>query len=105
MASGEGEMADTDYQVEREEDEDGGRYVVRLAPGYEGEMTFRRIDRSTIAIDHTGVPPEFRGRGIAERLVNRAIADARAENGKIVPLCSYVVAQFRRHPEWADLRA
>ena len=24
---------------------------------------------------------------------------------KIVPLCSYVVAQFRRHPEWSGLLA
>ena len=31
-----------------------------------------------------------------------AIADARAEGRKIVPLCPFVNAQRRRHPEWAD---
>lgn len=98
-------MTEPAYTVEREEDERRGRYFVRLAPGAEGEMTFRKTAPHVIAIDHTGVPPAFRGRGIAELLVERAIADARAAGVRILPLCSYVVAQFRRHPEWADLLA
>ena len=51
------------------------------------------------------MPPAFEGRGIAAKLVNAAINDARSQGFKIVPVCSYVAAQFRRHPEWADLRA
>lgn len=93
------------YAVEREEDEAAGRYVVRLAPGEEGEMTFRKTGAHTIVIDHTGVPRAFRGKGIAQLLVDRMIADARAEGTRVVPLCSYVVAQFERHPEWRDLLA
>lgn len=98
-------MTDTDFTILREDGPTSGRYVIQLAPGLEAEMTFRKADDGTITIDHTGVPPEFGGRGIAARLVNRAIADAREQGFKITPLCSYVVAQFRRHPEWADLRA
>ncbi len=97
-------MSDTELEVLREDGPAGGRYVIHLAPGAEAEMTFRRAADGTITIDHTGVPPAYEGRGIAARLVWRAIDDARAEGFKIVPLCSYVVAQFRRHPEWADLR-
>jgi uncharacterized protein len=91
--------------VEREDGATRGRYVIRLSPTAEAEMTFRKADNGTITIDHTGVPPEFEGRGIAAKLVNKAIADAREQGFKITPVCSYVVAQFRRHPEWADLRA
>lgn len=94
-----------EVKVEREDGPSGGRYVVHLEGGKEGEMTYRRVRPDVIAIDHTGVPPEFRGQGIAEQLVLKAIADARAEKFTIVPLCSYVAAQFRRHPEWSDLRA
>ena len=39
-----------------------------------------------------------------DRTTEDGIAAARAEGFKIVPLCSYVEAQFRRHPEWEDLR-
>ncbi|WP_375452582.1 GNAT family N-acetyltransferase [uncultured Devosia sp.] len=97
-------MSTADITVERQDGPTRGRYVVNLAPGIEAEMTYRKSP-GVMSIDHTGVPPEFGGRGIAARLVDAAIADARAEGFKIEPLCSYVVAQFKRHPDWADLRA
>ena len=95
-------MTETELTITREDGPTRGRYVIRLAPGFEAEMTFHKAANGTITI---GVPPEYEGRGIAARLVNRAISDAREQGFKITPLCSYVVAQFRRHPEWADLRA
>lgn len=98
-------MSETELVVQREDGPTRGRYVIHLAPGYDAEMTFRKGENGTIIIDHTGVPPEYEGRGIAAKLVNQAIADAREQGFKITPVCSYVVAQFRRHPEWADLRA
>lgn len=99
-------MTDTnDLPVLREDGATRGRYVIYLEPGFEAEMTFRKAENGTITIDHTGVPPEYEGRGIAARLVNKAVADAREQGFKITPVCSYVVAQFRRHAEWADLRA
>jgi len=54
---------------------------------------------------HTLVPRAFEGRGIAARLVDALIADARAEGFRVQPQCSYVAAQFRRHSEWQDLLA
>jgi predicted GNAT family acetyltransferase len=75
-------------------------------PGSEaiGRLTYQRRGDVLVA-DHTLVPPEIGGRGVAARLVEALIADAREEGNRIVPQCSYVEAQFRRHPEWADLRA
>jgi len=93
----------TEYTVRREDGPTRGRYVIDLAPGAEAEMTFRREGDGPMVITHTGVPSEYEGRGIAARLVNKAIADARDEGFKITPVCSYVVAQFKRYPEWADL--
>ena len=53
----------------------------------------------------TRVPVELRGRGIAGKLVDALIADAREQGFRIKPECSYVEAAFANHPEWADLRA
>lgn len=98
-------MTEPELTVLREDGATRGRYVIHLAPGFEAEMTFSTGQDGTITIDHTGVPREYEGRGIAAKLVNKAIADAREQGFKIMPVCSYVVAQFRRHPEWADLHA
>lgn len=54
---------------------------------------------------HTFVPSELRGRGLAEALVRRALADARTAGRKVVPACSYVAAFIDRHPEFQDLLA
>jgi uncharacterized protein len=82
-----------------------GRYSARLPSGEEAEMTYHRRAPGVLVFDHTLVPDAFRGQGIALRLVERGIADARAAGAKIVPQCPYVAAQFRRHPEWRDLLA
>jgi predicted GNAT family acetyltransferase len=49
------------------------------------------------------VPDVFRGQGVGARLVTRAVEDARASGKKIIPLCPFANAQFRRHAEWADV--
>ncbi|WP_068073321.1 GNAT family N-acetyltransferase [Novosphingobium lentum] len=87
--------------------EDGGTGEYRAAvTGSDviGRLTYAR-EGDTLVADHTLVPPEIGGRGVAADLVKALIADARANGWKIDPQCSYVEAAFRRHPEWADLLA
>ena len=69
-----------------------------------GRLTWKALGPARVA-DHTLVPPEIGGRGVAAALVQALIADAKSQGFTIVPQCSYVEAQFRRHPEWAALRA
>lgn len=98
-------MADTEYNIQRENGPTRGRYYINLAPGAEAEMTFSKSGDGSMIIDHTGVPREYEGRGIAALLVKASIEDARTQGFKIHPVCPYVVAQFKRHPEWTDLLA
>jgi uncharacterized protein len=90
-------------EIELEDNGSKGRYVLREPGGAEAEMTFTRIGAHRIIIDHTEVPDAFRGQGAGLRLVTRAVEDARAAGKKIIPLCPFANAQFRRHPEWADV--
>jgi predicted GNAT family acetyltransferase len=95
-----------DVTITRELTASKGRYVGRVA-GVEGEaeLTFSRANPRLVIADHTGAPDSMRGMGVAKALVERLIADARAEGFRIMPLCPFVKAQFERHPDWSDLRA
>jgi len=95
----------TKTDIIHEQNAKSGRYVIPLAANAKAQMTYRRVAPTTISIDHTVVPPEFRGKNIAEKLMLRAIEDAQASGDKIIPACSYVATQFKRHPEWAHLLA
>ncbi|MXO75283.1 N-acetyltransferase [Altererythrobacter aerius] len=92
-------------EITHQGDEARGEYRATV-PGSRavGRLTWKGRGNARIA-DHTLVPPEIGGRGVAAALVDALVADARAEGFTIVPACSYVDAQFRRHPEWADLLA
>lgn len=97
---------DTDIRIELEGTRARGRYVARVA-GREGEaeLTFRELAPGIVAANHTYAPPELRGTGAARALVARLAADARTEGFRVRPACSYVAAEFDRHPDWADLLA
>ena len=56
-----------------------------------------------VVFDHTFVPDELRGRGIAAKLARAALEEARQRRWKVVPRCSYVAAFIKRNPEFADL--
>jgi predicted GNAT family acetyltransferase len=91
-----------DPQIEREVTETRGRYVIRFPEG-EAELTWSILTPDKVIADHTFVPEALAGRGIARQLLDRLLSDARAEGFRIMPLCPYVNAQRKKHPDWADL--
>ena len=63
------------------------------------------LDGDRIAFTHTEVPKTLEGRGVGSALIAAALAAARERGLKVVPLCSFVAAYMKRHPETADLLA
>ena len=63
------------------------------------------LDGDRMIFTHTVVPPELRGRGIAEKLVRAALAGAREQQRKVTPACSYVAKFIERNKEYGDLVA
>ncbi|MGO4855521.1 GNAT family N-acetyltransferase [Phaeovulum sp. W22_SRMD_FR3] len=90
-------------QIRREHGASKGRYVLAGPDGAEAELTYSVTSPVLIIADHTFVPDSMRGTGAGQALAARLVADARAEGVKIVPLCPFVAAQARRHPDWADV--
>lgn len=99
-------MSDTQsHDVSHEQSGTRGRFVIDLGDGAEAELTYSRAGDSRWIADHTGVPRAYEGRGIASQLVRALVREARATGVKVVPLCPYVAAWFRKHPDESDLVA
>lgn len=67
-----------------------------------GVAEYRRRG-DAIAFLHTEVPPALEGRGIASRLVQAALDDARTRGLAVIPYCPYVAGYIRRHPAYTTL--
>jgi uncharacterized protein len=62
-----------------------------------------RLFPGKIVFDHTEVPEPFEGKGLAARLTRTALEFARSHHLLVAPLCPYVSAYIRRHPDVQDL--
>ncbi len=95
----------SDVTITRHEEGRFGEYRAHVAGSDQiGRLTWVEQNGARVA-ENTLVPQEIGGRGVAADLVDALVADAREQGFKVKPVCSYVVAKFDRHPEWADLRA
>jgi predicted GNAT family acetyltransferase len=56
-----------------------------------------------VTLSHTIVEPEYRGRGIATRLVKHALDDLRAQDLKLTNYCPFVADYIADHPEYKEL--
>lgn len=95
-----------ELSITTHETETGGEY--RAQPegsDHTGKLEWRNQGDNVRNANHTLVPREIGGQGIAAKLVNKLIADAREQGFKIVPSCSYVEKKFDENPDWSDLRA
>ena len=69
------------------------------------EMAFAeyRVEGDQMVFTHTEVPRQFRGRGIAQKLVLAGFDVASKKCLRIVPLCSYAARVLQEHPEFHGL--
>jgi predicted GNAT family acetyltransferase len=79
-------------------DEAGSRFYLQGESGT-AFINYRR-DNGAMLFLHTEVPPEMKGGGIGSMLVRAALDYARSLGLRIVPLCPFVAAWIRRHPEY-----
>ena len=72
----------------------------------DGLTAFVRYRRTadTIRLIHTEVPEGLAGRGVGSRLARRVLDAARADGVGVVPICPFIAAWMKKHPEYDDLR-
>ena len=73
----------------------------------EGKLAFiSYIDaKGKVFLTHTEVPAGLEGKGVGSGLV-KGVLEMVEEQGKVIfPLCPFVAAYIKRHPEWRRLLA
>lgn len=80
------------------------RYELEIE-GKTAVLEYRENGPETLIFTHTFVPTELRGRNIAAILTRFALDQARAQQKKVIPQCSYAATFLQRNKEYADLRA
>jgi uncharacterized protein len=61
------------------------------------------LEGDVITLTHTIVPADAQGKGVGTQLVESVLSQSKARGLKVVPLCGFVAAYLRRHPEAATL--
>lgn len=59
--------------------------------------------KDEIYLTHTEVPAALEGKGIASRLILAALKDIEIQKLNLIPLCPFVAAYLKRHPEWKKI--
>ncbi len=55
--------------------------------------------QGVIYLTHTEVPVGMEGQGVGSAIVSKALEYIRGQNLKMAPLCPFVAAFLKRHPE------
>ena len=90
-------MADVEPRVVDNPEEH--RYELWLDHRLAGEIRHAARDDGAIVLIHTEIDRELEGQGLGNLLVQGALDDLRARGIDYVPLCPFVRAYLRRHPQ------
>ncbi|WP_192348585.1 GNAT family N-acetyltransferase [Algoriphagus sp. Y33] len=68
-----------------------------------GTMTYSIAGKELIIIDSTYVEPEYNGKGVGKQILYKIVEMAREKNIKIIPLCPFATAMFRKSDDIRDV--
>ena len=86
-----------DYELK--DDVHRQQYEFRIG-NYTPKIEYIKSINGEIYLTHTEVPRELEGRGIGSQLVEKTLQDIERQGLRLVPLCPFVAAYIKKHPEW-----
>ncbi|TFV95068.1 GNAT family N-acetyltransferase [Leifsonia flava] len=82
--------------------DDGGRYELSIDGEIAGYAEFRQSP-GEIIVTHTQTLRDYKGQGVATRLTEWMLADARERGERVVPKCPFLVEYLETHHEFDDI--
>ena len=75
------------------------RFTADVGGGEHAVLLYQPAGDHALDLQHTIVPEDAQGEGVADALVHAAVAYARAHGVRLIATCAYVRAWVRRHPD------
>jgi len=88
-------------KIEVIENEERGRFEAHV--GDRKALMYRYYDDGSIVFTHTLVPDELSGQGLAGHMAKTVLDRARDQGLSVVPICPFVAAYIKRHPQYQNL--
>lgn len=85
------------------ENQTGGYVIARENEKRAGAMTYSVAGEELIIIDHTEVEPEYNGKNVGLQMLHKIVDMARENSLKIIPLCPFAAAMFKKHEDIKDV--
>ncbi len=77
------------------------RFELRLQEGV-AYVEYLQNKQGIMFLTHTEVPQSLEGNGVGSALIKKVLDHVRAMDVKMAPLCPFIAAYLKRHPEAAD---
>jgi len=84
------------------DDPENHRYVLEL-DGEMAGMAVYHVRGGRYFFVHTEIQPGHEREGLGSVLAQAALDDVRSKGGNIVPICPFVAAWLKRHPDYGDM--
>lgn len=92
-----------EIEITHQQTDNKGEFKVEQEGKKLASMTYSKAGKNMIIIDHTEVSDKLRGLGVGKKMVLEAVAFARNENIKLLPLCPFAKSVFDKIAEIRDV--
>lgn len=78
------------------------RYEIRAGGRVVGFAAYTPLPQA-VMFTHTEIDPAEEGHGYGSRLARAALDDVRRQGKGVIPMCPFIAAYIRKHPEYLGL--
>jgi predicted GNAT family acetyltransferase len=89
-------------EIRFEHDIESGQFEAFVGK-HKAIMTYRSNREGKIFLVHTEVDEALRSKGVGEKLILHVFDYIRKNGMRMIPMCPYVKAYLKRHPEHMDI--
>ncbi|MGH8914828.1 MAG: GNAT family N-acetyltransferase [Acidimicrobiia bacterium] len=95
-------MSSNQSGYEVRDDPESHRYVLEV-DGEQAGVAVYHVRNGRYIFVHTEVDPRLEGKGMGSALARHALEDMKERGEVIVPICPFISAYVKRHPEYHEL--